>query len=772
MDIKASSTSGGRLEDRRFLAGAGRYMDNRPNDGALAGHVLRSPHAHAEIRLLDAVAARRLPGVRAVLTAAELLSDGIGGFRCTANVKSRDGSPCYDPPRPLLASDRVRHVGDPVAFVVADTLELARDAAEAIEVDYLALPAVVDPATARSAPAIWPAAPGNRSFEWEVGDEQATDAAFAAAAHVISLSTVNNRLVIATLEPRGAIGHYDAASGTYTLHSPTQGVHAIRDLLAEPVLGVPKDRLAVLTEDVGGGFGMKGFGYPEQGLVLWAAKRLGRSVRWAAERGESFLSDIHARDHVSQAALALDAEGRFLALKVHTIANLGAYLSSYAPYIPTLAYSRVLTGAYRIPAAYLRVDGVFTNTVPVDAYRGAGKPEGIFQLERLVELAATKLKLDRAEIRRRNLLTPADMPFKSACGPVYDSGDFRHMLERALTLADRPGFAQRRRESERLGFLRGFGIGCYVHGTGGTADEQGRVTVLPEGGILATAGTQSSGQAHETAFAVLIARQLGVPVAEIRIVQGDSRRIPRGGGSGGSSSLIISGTTLNAASLELIQNGKRLAAHLLEAAVADIEFHAAHFVVAGTDRRLHLYEVAKRIAAARDLPADLPSEVFGEATFDASYAAFPNGCQVAEVEIDRETGQVRLQRFLSVDDAGEVILSDVVIGQIHGGAAQGIGQALLEVAHYDQTTGQLLAASFMDYALPRADDLPAFETVLDSPQPTKRNPLGVKGVGECATIGAPATVASAVLDALDAHGVAHLDMPYTSEKIWRALRRG
>ncbi|MBM3492206.1 MAG: xanthine dehydrogenase family protein molybdopterin-binding subunit [Alphaproteobacteria bacterium] len=763
---------GGRLEDRRFLTGAGRYMDDRSPAGALVGHVLRSPHAHAEIRRLDASAALRMPGVWAVLTHAELRQDGIGGLRCGGLVKNRDGSPCYDPPRPLLADGRARHVGDPVALIVAETGEQARDAAEAVEVDYEPLPAAADTASAIGGPTIWPAAPDNRSFEWEVGDEKATDAAFATARHVVRLRTVNNRLVIATMEPRGAIGSYDPASGVYTLASPTQGAHTIRGLLAGPVLGVPNERLVVLTDDVGGGFGMKGFAYPEQGVVLWAAKRLGRTVRWAGERGESFLSDIQARDHVSEAALALDGDGRFLALKVHTIANLGAYLSSHAPYIPTYAYSRTLTGAFRIPVAYLKVDGVFTNTVPVDAYRGAGKPEGNFQLERLVDLAARELRLDRIELRRRNMLSAADMPFKSPSGPVHDSGDYRHMLERALALADRPGFAARRVDSLARGRLRGFGLASYVHGTGGTADEQDRVTVAPTGGVLATAGTQSSGQAHETAFAHLIARELGVPAADIRIIQGDSQRIASGGGSGGSSSLIISGTTLRAASLALIETGRRQAAHLLEAATADIEFRDAHFVVAGTDRRLHLYDVAKRIALASDLPADLPRELFGEARFDASFNAFPNGCQVAEVEIDAETGSVTLQRFLSVDDAGEVILDDVVRGQIHGGAVQGIGQALLEEARYDPETGQLLSATFMDYALPRADDLPAFETVLDCPQATRRNPLGVKGVGECATIGAPATIAGAVLDALAERGVVHLDMPYTAEKIWRALRGG
>jgi carbon-monoxide dehydrogenase large subunit len=748
-----------RLEDGRFLTGRGRFTDDLSFAGAAQGYVLRSPHAHARIARLDAEAARRAPGVLAVLTGADLASDGIGRICCPVSIRAKDRSDYYDPPRPPLADGRVRHVGDPVAFVVAETLERARDAAELIEVDYEELPAVVDPAAARHAPPIWDDAPGNLCTLYERGDAAAVEAAFAAAADVVRLSTRNNRLVVNTIEPRAAVGEYDAASGRYTLTTPSQGVHILRDVLKD-VLGVPPERLRVVTPDVGGGFGMKFQVYPEQALTLWAARRVGRPVRWRGDRSESFLSDTHARAHVTEGALALDADGRFIAYRIDTVADMGAYLSSFAPQIATLSYGKILTGMYDIQNVRFVSRLVFTNTVPVDAYRGAGKPEAHFLLERLVDLAADATGLDRAEIRRRNFVKPEQMPYRTQSKLVYDSGDFARILDVALRTADRDGFAARRRESESRGKLRGFGLSCYVHGTGGDPSEHGFVDVLPEGRAVARTGTQSQGQGHATAYAVIVARALGISPEEVEVVQGDTDLLPIGGGSGGSSSLILSGTSLTRASERVIEKGRALAGQLLEAAEADIEFADGSFRVAGTDRALHLYEVARRAAAP----------ISGDARFDADYMCYPHGCQACEVEIEPETGRVEIVRYASADDFGEVITPKLLDGQVHGGILQGIGQALFEEAVYDGESGQLLAGSFMDYALPRAADAPAF-TLAQAPTPTANNPLGAKGVGECGTIGAPACVINAVVDALKSRGVAHLDMPATPEKVWRALNR-
>jgi len=754
-----------RLEDRRFLTGVGRFTDDVEARGAAQGHVVRSPHAHARIVRLDATAARAAPGVLAVLTGDDLAAEGIGPIRCPATVRARDRSDYFDPPRPPLAVGRVRHVGDPVAFVVAETLEQARDAAELIEADYDELPAVVDPAAAPTAPAIWDGAPGNLCILYERGDAAAVEAAFARAAHVVRLSTRNNRLVVNPIEPRASVGEYDPASGRYTLTTTSQGVHILRGVLKD-VLGVGPEKLRVVTPDVGGGFGMKFQVYPEQALVLWAARRVGRPVRWRGDRSESFLSDTHARAHVSEGALALDADGRFLAYRIDTVADMGAYLSSFAPMIATLSYGKMLTGMYDIPQVRFVSRLVFTNTVPVDAYRGAGKPEAHFLLERLVDLAAEACGLDRAEVRRRNFVRPDQLPYVTQSKLVYDSGDFARILDLALRTADRDGFAQRRRESEARGRLRGLGIGCYVHGTGGDPSEHGFVDVLPEGRVVARTGTQSQGQGHATAYAVVVARALGVRPEDVEVVQGDTDLLPIGGGSGGSSSMILSGTSLTRASERAVEKGRALAGQLLEAAEADIEFADGRFRVAGTDRSLHLFEAARQ-AAERGLA----EAISGDARFDADYMCYPHGCQVCEVEVEPETGRIEILRYASADDFGAVITPQLLDGQVHGGVLQGIGQALLEEAVYDPASGQLLAGSFMDYAMPRAADAPPF-ALAQAPTTTANNPLGAKGVGECGTIGAPACVINAVVDALRGRGVTHIDMPATPEKVWRALNGG
>ncbi len=743
-----------RIEDLKFITGQSRYTDDIPVDGALHGYVLRSPHAHARIAGIDTSAAAAMPGIRLVLTGAEQAGEGIGAFRCPVAVGKPDKSDYFDPPRTPLATGAARHVGDAIAFIVADTWAQARDAAEAVVVDYEPLDAVVDPEAAAipGSPLVWDQAAGNLCVEVERGDRATADAAFAKAAHVVSLRVKNNRLMVNSLETRAAIGEYDGAAGKYTLTTPSQGVHFIRKILAPDVLGVPPEKLRVLTPDVGGGFGMKFQAYPEQALVLWAARRLGRPVRWSAERAESFLSDTHARAHVSEGELALDAEGRFLAYRAATLCDMGAYASSYAPAIGSLGFMKVATGPYLMPAAHLTARLVFTHTVPVDAYRGAGKPEAQYILERLVDQAAVACGLDRAEIRRRNMLKPADLPWKNVAGVVYDCGDFARPLDRALALADRGGFAARRAASEAKGKRRGFGIAAYVHGTGGDPSERGVVEIAADGSITAKSGTQSQGQGHATAFATVVGEALGLAPAEIALIQGDSDALDRGGGTGGSSSLLLGASALGKASVALIEKGRPEAAKALEAAEADVVFDAGHYRVTGTDRRLSLREVAK---AAGGLAAD--------ALFDASHLSFPNGVQVCEVEVDPETGRLTLENYVSVDDFGREITPKLVDGQVVGGIVQGIGQALVENVVYD-AAGQLLTGSFMDYGMPRADDLGPF-TLDRISIPTKNNPAGAKGVGECGTIGAPPCVVSAVCDAL---GVAHIDMPLTPEAVWRA----
>ncbi|MBW8268421.1 xanthine dehydrogenase family protein molybdopterin-binding subunit [Caldovatus aquaticus] len=762
-----------RIEDPRLLLGRGRYTDDIALPGQAYGVVLRSPHAHARILRLDVAAARALPGVLGVFTAKDLREEGLGELPCAVPLKNADGTPRAETPHYALAEDRVRHVGDPVAFIVAETAKAARDAAEAVEVDYEVLPSVTDLATATEPgqPQVWDAARNNVCFDWEVGDKAKADALFAQAAHVTRLRVVNNRVVVASMEARAALAHYDQATGRFTLHTNTQGSWLVRGLLANAVFRLPEDRFRVLTPDVGGGFGMKLFLYPEHVLVCFAARRLGRPVKWTSERTEAFLSDTHGRDNVTEGELALDKDGRFLALRTRNYANMGAYLSTFAPFIPTGAGTKVLASVYGFQAVHARVIGVLTNTVPVDAYRGAGRPESNYLVERLIDTAARELGLDRIELRRRNMVPPSAMPYVSAMGQRYDSGDFVRVMETALARADWAGFPARRAEAARRGRRRGIGLAYYLEATGGAPSERAAVRFAEDGMVEVVVGTQSTGQGHETAYAMLTSHELGIPIERIRVIQGDSDALPSGGGTGGARSLYSEGQAILATTASVVEKGKQAASEHLEAAVADIEFSTAggvgRFAVAGTDRAVDILTLARiqREKAARGEAATL-LDAAEEAPVPAH--TFPNGCHVAEVEVDPETGRTAVVRYVVADDFGHVLNPLIARGQVHGGVAQGIGQAVLERTVYDRDSGQLLSASFMDYALPRADDLPNIEVeLLEIPCTT--NPLGVKGAGEAGAVGATPAVVNALVDALAADGVRHLDMPATPEAVWRAL---
>ena len=755
-----------RTEDVRFVTGRGRFVDDIDAPGQAHGVVVRAPHAHALIRMIDVSAAAAAPGVVAVITGAELDEAGANALPCLAPVGNS-----IDVPRPVLCTKRVCHVGDAVAFVVADTLAHAKDAAELVAVDYRPLAAVVDTATAhaRGQPQIHDRAKGNLCFDWRHGDARSVKKAFSAAAHVVGLDIVNNRLIGHAMETRGALAEPGPGKDRMTLTVCTQGGWLVRDVIAESVLKVAPESLRVITPDVGGGFGIKIFPYPEYALAAWAARKLARPVKWVAERGESFLADTMGRDNVSRAELALDAEARILALRVDTTANLGAYLSTFAPFIPTLAHLKVSPGVYDVPALHLRVRGVFTNTTPVDAYRGAGRPEAIYLIERLIDCAARELGIDPAEIRRRNFVPAAAMPFRTVAGETYDSGEFETVMDRALAKADRAGFALRRRESEAQGLRRGLGICCYIESTMGDAQERAAIRFTDQDTVEVVVGTQSTGQGHETAFAQVLHERLGVPFAAIRILQGDTDLLAGGGGTGGSRSLTAEGWAIGDAADKVIERGKHYAAQLLEAAVADIDFADARFGIVGTDRAIAVMDLA-RAARAMDAPrAGLEGGLDAEATARIGAYNYPNGCHVAEVEVDPETGMVTVARYTVVDDFGRVLNPLLVAGQVHGGVAQGIGQALFEHALYEPG-GQLVTGSTMDYALPRADVLPAFDVSFHE-VPCANNPLGVKGCGEAGSIAAPPTVINAVIDALWDLGVRHIDMPATPERVWRAIRQ-
>lgn len=754
-----------RSEDTRLLRGAGRYTDDVRVPGQKVGFVLRSPHAHAAINAIDISDAAAMPGVHAILTADDLRHAGIQPIPCVVPLRVRAGTELQMRHRPVLADGYVRHVGEAVAFIVADSLYQAMDAAEAVIVEYEALDAVVDTGAALSHPAqVHGDVPGNLAFDWERGNREATDAAFAAAARIVSLDLINNRLSANPLEARACLADHDGDSDVTRLTVGSQGVHDIRDLLAQ-VFGQEVERFHVLTHEVGGGFGMKLFCYPEYVLACLAARRVGAPVAWTSSRAEAFLSDDHGRDNVSRAELALDADGRILGLRAEIVANMGAYLSNYATFVPTDGQVKMLSGVYRIPAIYGRVRGVYTHTQPVDAYRGAGRPEAAYMVERLIDKAAREIGQDPVDFRRLNMIAPAAMPYRTPVGHVYDSGDFAGTLAQALERADRAGFAARRAKALGQGRLLGMGIATYIEACSGGAPEAAELLIRPDGSVLLLIGTQSNGQGHETAYKQVLAQMLGIAPDAISMVQGDSQRVKTGAGTGGSRSIPVGGVAVREGASDVIAQARPVAARLLEVAADTLRFEVTDagggFAVVGSNRFVSFTEVA---AAA---PADGDGYVFrGRGDWRPPSNTFPNGTHIAEISIEIETGLPRIERYTVVDDFGTVLNPLLLEGQVQGGIAQGVGQALLELIRFDTDSGQLLTGSFMDYAMPRADLLPMIDFSL-RPVPCTTNPLGLKGAGEAGAIGACPAVINALVDALAGHGVTHIDMPATPQLLWR-----
>ncbi len=756
-----------RVEDGRFLLGSGRYVADIDVAGQLFGHVLRSPHAHALLKRIDVSPAASLPGVRGIYTATDLLADGIGPLPCMAAVK-----PLIVPPRTALATGRVRHVGDPVAFVVADNADMARETAELIEVDYEALPAVVDgrAALAAGAPALWEQVPGNQVFHFQKGDRDAVARAIEGAAHVVDIDVMNNRLIVSPIEPRAGIASYDAASGTMELILTGQGLHGIRRQLAEFVFKVSPERIHLTAPDVGGGFGMKNFVYPEWVLLLWAARKLGRPIKWVADRAEEFVMGAQGRDIAATARMALDASGRILALEVAMVANLGAYLSGNGPGASAVAASTAHGGVYDIPHICVDVRGALSNTVPVDAYRGAGKPEANYITERAIEAAARQLGRDPADLRRQNLI--ASFPHKTAMGLTIDSGGFVANLDAAVLRGGTAGFEARRAAAKAAGKLRGIGVACFLETSRGAPNEGAEVQFEADGRVMIAVGTESNGQGHETSFAQIAADRLGLPIEAFRYVQADTRAVKSGAGHGGARSMHMGGTALVKAIDAALAKARLVAAHLLQASADQLDFAAGRFTVRGSakddGRGIELLALAKSATDPANLPDGMTPGLGGHVMNMTDVFTFPSGCHVAEVEIDPETGGTTLVRYTAVDDYGRLINPLLTVGQVQGGVAQGIGQAMLEHTVYDPQSGQLLSGSFMDYALPRADDLPSFDIELIE-RPTLANPLGVKGSGQAGCISAPQTIMAAILDALRPVGVEHIDMPATPERVWKAL---
>ena len=736
--------------------------------------IVRSPHAHARIRGIDSAAAKSAPGVLAVLTGEDLAADGLGNLPSDGNRKRADGSPAPRTPRPALARGRARHVGDPVAMVVAATAAQAADAAELVAVDYDPLPAVASTADARrpGAPAVWDEVPDNVAFVWEAGKRDEAAQAIARAAHVVKLDFVVNRVAAAPLEPRASVGSYDRRTSRYELHTGIQGPYGLRQILADQVFKVPQSHMHVVTGEVGGSFGMRSGIYPEMVLVLWAARRLGRPVKWTSGRSEGFVTDEHGRDNTSTAELALDGDGKFLALRVAIGLNIGAYLTPRSAG-PGTNNVGGLAGMYTTPAIHVQTTGVFSNTTPTGPYRGAGRPEATYAIERVIDLAAAELKIDPIELRRRNLIAPNAMPFKTGLLFTYDCGDFARGMDMALTMADRAGFEARRREARQRGKLRGLGMANAIEVAGGpytsVNPDTAEIRVNPDGSVSVFAGTTSMGQGNETAFTQIVSEGLGVSADRIHVFWGDTDLLDTGRGNGGSGALTVGGSAVLRATEKAVERGRRIAAQMLEAAPADVVLRDGKFSVTGTDKGVTFAQVARTAYQPRALPAGMEPGFSETAAFTPPAVTFPNGCQVCEVEIDTETGAVSIVRHSVVDDVGKMVNPLLVKGQIHGGVVQGLGQGLFEDLTYDRETGQLLAGSFMDYAMPRADDLPFFD--VDSHEvPTAVNPLGAKGVGEAGTVGALPAFMNAVNDALAPLGVRHLDMPVTPERVWRAIR--
>ncbi len=749
-----------RKEDDVLLRGGGRYVADHAPAGLLQGVVVRSPHAHARFRIVDASKARAMPGVLLVLTADDTAE--LGDLPCQGEVPD---AKVVAPPYPVLAREEVRHVGDAVAFVVADTLDRARDAAEAIVIEWQPMTHIIGAVAALSpgAPLVWPNARSNLVFETSLGDAQQTAQAFAKAARVVSLTLVNQRLVANYLDTRGVIAEYDRRADHLTLTLSSQGSHIVRDVLCTSVLKIPPEKMRVVTPDVGGGFGTKLFPYREYALAAVAARRLARPVKWVCDRSEHFLADAQGRDNITTAKLALDATGRFLALDIDLVADMGAYLSLFAPYIPFIG-AGMSPGVYDIPACHVRVRGVFTNTVPVDAYRGAGRPEAAYVIERLVDAAARELALAPEVLRRKNFITPRAMPYTTATGKTYDGGEFAAHLTRAQEIADWAGFKRRLAASKRAGRLRGVGLATYIEACGSNGPDTARVRLDPDGGITVLIGTQSTGQGHATAYAQIIADRLALESDHVRVVQGDTELIATGAGTAGSSSISCGGASLDVAAKKLADNLKQLASDALEAAGSDLELDNGKVRVVGTDRAVSFVDLARRPDAAKKLAT--------EHAFTPEAATYPNGTHIAEVEVDSDTGATQIVNYVVVDDFGVTFNPMLLAGQVHGGTVQGIGQALMEHAVYDADSGQLVNASLQDYALPRAEDVPAF--VFETHNvPCRTNPLGVKGAGEAGAIGSCPAVINALLDALwRAYRIRHIDMPATPERVWMAITEG
>jgi carbon-monoxide dehydrogenase large subunit len=773
-----------RREDFRFIKGVGKYTDDINLPHQTYCYFLRSPVAHANIRSIDVSAAKSAPGVVAVFTGADIDASGAGGLPCGWLITNIDGSPMKEPKHPILATGKVRHVGDPVVAIIADTFQAAKDASELVQLDLEELPAVVDMRKAIEAGGapVHEEAANNICYDWGLGDKAATDAAFASAAHITKLDLVNNRLIANAIEPRAAIGNYEMGTDEYTLYTTSQNPHVIRLLMGAFVLAIPEHKLRVYAPDVGGGFGSKIFHYAEEAFVTWAAKRVGRPVKWTAERSESFLSDAHGRDHVTHAEMAFDANNKIIGLRADTLANMGAYLSTFATSVPTWLHGTLLAGQYTTPAIWCNVKAVFTNTVPVDAYRGAGRPEATYILERIINKAAKELGVDQAELRRKNFIQPNQFPYQTPVAVQYDIGDYEPALNKAMELADYAGFEARRSAAKGKGRLRGIGLASYIEACGIAPSslvgsigaraglyEAATIRVNPTGSVTVLTGSHSHGQGHETTFAQVVSDKLGIPYENIHIVHGDTDKVPFGMGTYGSRSIAVGGTAIVNALDKIIEKGKKIAAHLLEASADDISFENGSFTVKGTDKSKAFGEVALTAYVPHQYPLDTLEPGLEETAFyDPKNFTFPAGTYICEVELDPKTGRTQIVNFVAADDFGNVINPMIVEGQVHGGVVQGIGQALMEYAVYDDN-GQLLTGSYMDYCMPRADDVPSINVHTMPGTPCTHNPLGVKGCGEAGAIGAPPAVVNAIIDALKGYGVDHIDMPVTPEKIWRAI---
>lgn len=768
-----------RKEDMRFITGNGRYTDDINLRGQTYGYFVRSPYAHAVVGEVDTSAAQSMPGVVAVLTGKQVAEDELGTLPCGWMIHSKDGSEMKQPPHPVMAATKVNYVGEPLALVVADSFDEAKNAAELVSVEYEELPAVVSTADAQSCADIYEEAPGNTCYEWELGEKEATDAAIEGAAHVTRYTLTNSRLIPNALEPRAAIADYNRGTEELTLYTTSQNPHLARLILSAFVQLAPEHKLRIIAPDVGGGFGSKIFVYSEETALAWASMKLGVAIKWTAERSESFLADAHGRDHVSEAELAMDEEGNFLALRVKTKANMGAYLSTFASAVPTYLYGTLLAGQYKTPNIYVEVDSVFTNTAPVDAYRGAGRPEATFLVERIVELAAKELGIDPAELRRKNMIQPEDFPYQTPVALEYDIGDYEASLNKALEMADYAGFANRKADSASNGKLRGIGFSCYLEacglapsalagalGAGVGLWESGEVRVNPTGSVTVLTGTHSHGQGHETTFAQLVASRFGISIDDVEVVHGDTGKMDFGLGTYGSRSLSVGGSALAVAADKVVEKGRKIAAHLLEGDVDNIDFEDGEFRLKESNRSKTFQEIAFAAYVPHDYPIEeLEPGLTEKAFYDPVNFTYPAGTHICEVEIDPETGVTEITKFTAVDDFGNIINPMIVEGQVHGGIAQGIGQAMLEQCVYDES-GQLQTGSYMDYCMPRADDLPNFTVGLTTTVCT-HNPVGAKGCGEAGAIGSPPAIINAITDAV---GVRDISMPATPEKIWRAIQ--